>query len=97
MKADEASVWHRVDAHEVWLWHGGDPLVLEQRGEDGVLTRVTLGPKIAAGQHPQWVIPAHHWQAARPAGGEAGYTLVSCVVAPGFEFEGFELEAPSAT
>ncbi len=43
----------------------------------------------------QHVIPAGHWQAARPdRGGVHGYVLVSCVVAPGFEFDGFELAAP---
>jgi len=34
------------------------------------------------------VIPAHHWQTAETLG---HWTLVSCVVAPGFEFSGFTL------
>jgi hypothetical protein len=37
------------------------------------------------------VVPAHHWQAARSTG---DWTLVSCVVSPGFRFEGFTLAAP---
>ena len=48
----------------------------------------TLGPDIRAGQRPQVVVPTGHWQAAETTG---DYTLVSCVVAPGFQFEGFEL------
>ena len=35
------------------------------------------------------VIPGGHWQAARPATDEE--VLVSCVVAPGFDFEDFVL------
>jgi uncharacterized protein len=50
---------------------------------------VTLGPGLAAGQRPQHVITGGHWQAARPAG--AVEVLVSCVVAPGFDFEDFGL------
>lgn len=30
LQAGERSHWHRVDAAEVWLWHGGDPLVLRE-------------------------------------------------------------------
>ena len=50
---------------------------------------ITVGPDLAAGQVPQHVIPGGHWQAARPAAGAE--TLVSCVVAPGFDFQDFTL------
>ena len=50
-----------------------------------------LGPDVLAGQQPQALVPAGHWQATEPLG---GWGLVSCVVAPGFEFAGFELAAP---
>jgi len=43
---------------------------------------------------PQHVVPKDHWQAAASAG---DWTLVSCVVAPGFRFEGFTLAAPGFT
>ena len=35
------------------------------------------------------MIPAGHWQSARPAA--ASEVLVSCVVAPGFDFADFTL------
>jgi predicted cupin superfamily sugar epimerase len=89
LKAGERSHWHRVDADEVWLWHGGAPLELGiAPGAGGPVTSRRLGPDLAAGEHPQAVVPAGHWQAAASTG---AYTLVSCVVAPGFRFEGFEL------
>jgi hypothetical protein len=50
--------------------------------------RVTLGPDLTGGQRPQAIVPAHVWQAAQSLG---DWTLVGCTVAPGFEFEGFEL------
>ena len=55
----------------------------------GTPAAVTVGPDLAAGQVPQHVIPGGHWQSARPA--EAAETLVSCVVAPGFDFADFDL------
>jgi len=89
LKAGERSHWHRVDAHEVWLWHAGAPLDLHlSASEAGPARAVRLGPDIAGGEHPQAVVPAHHWQAAGTTG---DFTLVSCIVAPGFRFEGFDL------
>jgi uncharacterized protein len=41
---------------------------------------------------PQATVPGGTWQAARVAPGEGvDWTLVSCVVTPGFDFEDFEL------
>lgn len=96
LQAGERSHWHRVDAAEIWLWHGGDPLVLHEAANDsGPVSAIVLGPDYLAGQHLQHTIAPHHWQAAAPvAGGGHGYTLVSCVVAPGFEFAGFILAQP---
>ena len=96
LEAGQASHWHRGDATEIWLWHAGDPLELSVATTDsGPTTQHCLGPDILAGDQVQHVIPSGHWQAARTAAdGAHGYVLVSCVVAPGFEFDGFELAPP---
>ena len=93
LKAAERSHWHRVDAEEMWIWQGGDPLVLDiARGDDGPVESLTLGSDIGAKQRLQGLVPAGAWQAARPEkDGSAGYCLVSCIVVPGFQFSGFEL------
>nr|WP_137677746.1 cupin domain-containing protein [Parerythrobacter lutipelagi] len=88
----QRSHWHTVDAAEIWLWHAGDPLALSfAPGDAGPVETVTLGGDVIAGQQVQHVIAPGHWQAAGPAAGPIGFTLVSCVVAPGFEFSGFHL------
>ena len=87
----EVSEWHRVDAVEVWHWHAGAPLVITTSPNGHDATAVHLGPEIAAGQRPQVVVPAGHWQTATSLG---AWTLVSCTVAPGFRFVGFELAPP---
>jgi predicted cupin superfamily sugar epimerase len=94
LKRGERSHWHRVDADEIWLWHAGAPLALSL-AEDGAKARtLILGADLARGERPQGVAPAHAWQAAESLG---EWTMVSCVVAPGFEFAGFELAPPDWT
>lgn len=89
--AGEASHWHRVDAAEIWLYHAGAPLVLSLSATgEGPAQDQLLTPDLTKGA-PQIVIPKGHWQAARSTG---DWTLVSCTVSPGFQFEGFELAAP---
>ena len=89
----EESAWHRVRSDEVWLWHSGGPLTMLDGGAGDqpadIPATVTLGPDLRTGQFPQHIIPGGHWQAARPAADDE--VLVSCVVAPGFDFEDFTL------
>lgn len=96
LERGQQSHWHRVDAAEIWLWHAGDALDLRlAAGDAGPVRHVTLGGDVMAGQAVQHVIPPGEWQAAAPLpGGVHGYTLVSCIVAPAFEFAGFTMAAP---
>ena len=91
----QRSHWNRVDAHEIWLWHGGDPVELKiAASDDGPVRTERLGGRVTEGEHPQLIIPAGQWQSAEPVAGAAGYSLISCIVAPAFEFGGFELAEP---
>ncbi|MBJ7486052.1 cupin domain-containing protein [Brevundimonas sp.] len=83
----EQSHWHCVDAAELWHFYLGAPLELEIADAAGRRT-VMLGPEVTAGQRPQAVVPTGAWQAARTTG---DWTLCGCTVAPGFEFDGFDL------
>ena len=92
LEAGQLSQWHRVDADEFWLWHAGAPLELRVADTNGgARGRTWLGPDVLSGQKPQAMIPAGSWQAT--TAGQA-WTLVSCLVIPGFEFSGFELASP---
>lgn len=91
LREGESSHWHRVDATEIWLYHSGAPLILSLSETDqGPATEHLLSPDLSQGA-PQLIVPKGHWQAARTTG---DYTLVSCTVSPGFEFDGFELAEP---
>lgn len=95
LESSQSSHWHRVDATEIWLWHAGDPVELAlAETDDGPTRTIILGGNPQAGESPQHVIAPHWWQAARPIQGSFGYSLVSCIVSPGFEFAGFALADP---
>ena len=85
LEEGQRSHWHRVDAAELWLWHAGSPLSL--RVHEGDETREIL----LGAENPQGLVPAHAWQSTEAP---SGWGFVSCVVTPGFTFDGFELAAP---
>jgi len=79
--------WHRVTSDETWHFYEGDPLeVYWIDGQDAVHQEV-LGTG-SSNTHPVCVVPAGCWQAARPLG---EYSLLGCTVAPGFDFQDFEM------
>jgi predicted cupin superfamily sugar epimerase len=98
VRSDEVWLWH--SGGPLTLLDGGTGdrpaaiAAVEARAEEakapgGRARTVLLGPDLAVGQVPQHVIPGGHWQAARPTADAE--VLVSCVVAPGFDFADFEL------
>lgn len=90
LEAGAFSALHRVAQVEVWHHVEGGPLELtlvhEAEGTPPRVETVVLGRE--PGQRLLHAVPALAWQAARPLD---AYTLCGCSVAPGFEFEDFEL------
>ncbi|MEU8679445.1 cupin domain-containing protein [Streptomyces sp. NPDC048560] len=96
LAAEEQSRWHTVASDEMWLWQGGGPLLVSISPPGPAPTTVTehlLGPHRLAGTELQVLVPAGHWQSARPAGDDEA--LVSCLVTPGFDFADFTLLEPA--
>ncbi|TDR90187.1 cupin domain-containing protein [Enterovirga rhinocerotis] len=91
LAAGEASHWHRVDAVETWHHYAGAPLDLALSSDGETVVTHRLGADLPAGERPQAVVPAGHWQSARSLG---AWSLVGCTVAPGFDFAGFEMAPP---
>lgn len=88
LRAGEQSRWHRIDAAEIWHWYAGDALEVRLVAPDGAKETRVLGCALDMGERPQCVVHAQYWQCARPRG---RYALIGCTVAPGFDFERFEL------
>ena len=86
------SAWHRVASEESWFFHQGCDLEVHSLlpftdTQTPVVQTQRIG---AACGRFELTIPANCWFAAEPVEADS-YTLVSCVVAPGFVFEDFEL------
>lgn len=87
----EKSHWHKVDATEIWHFHSGADLLLHISGDEtGPAQSHRLCGDLSRGA-PQVIVPPHYWQAAETTG---AFSLVSCTVSPGFQFEGFTLAPP---
>lgn len=98
LEAAQQSRWHRVLSDEVWVHLEGAPLDLwTWDAADGRLHNAALGP-VSTATLPQHVVQAGLWQAARPqANNAAGYTLVACMVGPGFDFSDFRMMEPGGS
>lgn len=89
LENEDKSHFHRIKSDELWFFHQGRPLeILVLQGSE--LSTIVLGNDVGSGEVPQAMIPANAWFAARVQG-RSGYALVSCTVAPGFDFADFEL------
>jgi uncharacterized protein len=86
----EPSKLHRLASDEIWHFHSGQPLMLSMIDEQGGLEQVRLGPDASSGEQFQCTVHAGAWFGAE-VDVESGYSLVSCTVAPGFDFADFEM------
>jgi len=84
------SAFHRIKSDELWHFYAGGALEVFVLEDSGSLSVITLGPDIANGEVFQAVVKAGVWFASRPKAG-VEYSLVGCTVAPGFDFDDFEL------
>src|SRR5262249_52886433 len=81
------SRWHRVASDEAWHFYEGDPLEVYWIDGQDIVHQELLG-RGTSNADPMCVIPAGCWQAAKPLG---EYSFVGCTVAPGFDFQDFEM------
>jgi predicted cupin superfamily sugar epimerase len=90
LKDDEFSALHRIKSDEIWHFYAGSPLTLHVIDPAGNHLTFLLGPDPDAGESFQVVIPAESWYGALLSAPNT-YALVGGTVAPGFDFEDFEL------
>ncbi|MET0634787.1 MAG: cupin domain-containing protein [Chitinophagaceae bacterium] len=88
LQQGQHSSFHRILSDELWHFYEGDPLNIYEIDPSGQLTVHHLGRQ--TGNEFFTVIQAGSWFAAEPEG-QGEYSLVGCTVAPGFDFNDFEL------
>lgn len=90
LNKEECSAFHRLLSDEIWLFHAGAPLNLYLIDPKGNLRIETLGAQPEREENLQVFIPADTWFAAE-LNQKDSYSLMSCLVSPGFEWNEFEL------
>jgi predicted cupin superfamily sugar epimerase len=84
------SAFHRVRfSDEIWHLYAGGPLEIFVIDDSDRLDRRLLTTDLTEGE-PATVIPAGAWQSARVLSG-ADWALGGCTVAPGFDYDDFEM------
>jgi uncharacterized protein len=94
MTATHHSSWHRLRTDEMWHLYEGDPVhlhLLYPSGDYQVKRLCADGNDMCF----QWVVPAGVWFAVSSEG-SLGYSFTGCSLAPGFDFEDFEMADTAA-
>lgn len=89
LKTNEPSMFHKILSDELWYFHLGSPIKIHLLNKEKNET-IILGNDILNNEKPQCLIPKNTWFAAEVIEPE-NYSLVSCSVAPGFDFNDFQL------
>jgi predicted cupin superfamily sugar epimerase len=85
------SAFHRIRSDETWHYYTGNcGLAVHVIQGDGTYRLIRLGSRTEAGETFQATVPAGAWFASEPCD-PAGFALVGCTVAPGFDFRDFEM------
>ncbi|MDJ1154956.1 cupin domain-containing protein [Macrococcus caseolyticus] len=90
LESGNISHFHRIQSDELWYFHAGHSLTIHMIHPDGRYQSVKLGLDVKKGEVPQYLVPKNTIFASTVEG-EDSWSLVGCMVAPGFTFESFEL------
>jgi uncharacterized protein len=88
LEKGDFSAFHKISSDEVWNFYAGDPLHVFVIHPDGSLEVIKLGNNIVEEETFQAVVPSGCWFASVPTG---PFSFVGCTVAPGFDFNDFEM------
>ena len=89
LTSENVSKFHRIKSDELWFFHDGSPLLVHTLTENGHI-QTKVGNNIFENETPYFLVPKDTIFGSSVLD-ENSYSLVSCVVSPGFEFSDFEL------
>ncbi|MFZ7943271.1 cupin domain-containing protein [Neobacillus sp. 19] len=90
LTSDDVSHFHRLKSDELWYFHVGSPLTIHVIHENGEYEEIKLGVNLEKGEVPQALVPKNSIFGSS-VNDQDTFSLVGCMVSPGFEFQDFEL------
>ncbi|MFL6414132.1 MAG: cupin domain-containing protein [Bryobacteraceae bacterium] len=90
LQGTDFSAFHRIASDEIWHFYAGGPLSVHIIDCDGQHSEIKLGPSPEEGETFQGVVAAGCWFSSCLAQPDT-FALVGCTVAPGFDFNDFEM------
>ena len=88
LRSEDISAFHKITSDELWFFHAGSSVDVHIIADKEVSV-IRFGINLEHGEVPQGTIPKNCWFGAKVTKPNS-YALVSCTVAPGFDFEDFE-------
>lgn len=92
LTADTFSAFHKINQDEMWHFYDGSPLKIHMISARGEYSETIVGRNLAAGEMPQFTVPAGTWFGATVIESN-NFSLVGCTVSPGFDFRDFQMPA----
>lgn len=89
LTSKDVSHFHRIKSDEIWYYHAGSPLTVHVLDNAGHHEHI-VGFNIEKSYFPQFLVPKNTIFGSTVLEKDS-FSLVSCAVAPGFDFADFEL------
>lgn len=90
LQSEDVSHLHRLKSDELWYFHAGSPLTVHIIEKDGTYRQEKLGLDVRRGEKPQARVEKGSIFGST-VDNPGTFSLVGCMVAPGFDFADFEL------
>ncbi|WP_026572973.1 cupin domain-containing protein [Bacillus sp. UNC438CL73TsuS30] len=90
LTSDDVSHFHRLKSDELWYFHSGSSLTVHVIHDNGDYEEMKIGMNSENGEVPQALVPKNSIFGSSVMEKDT-YSLVGCMVSPGFDFQDFEL------
>lgn len=90
LEGKQISSFHKLKSDETWHFYDGSSVKIFIINEKGELIEKLLGKNLEKGEEIQFTIEKNNWFAAEVINKDL-FSLIGCTVAPGFEFDDFQL------
>jgi len=90
LEGEQISSLHKLKSDEIWHFYDGSTINIYIISSNGKLEKRTLGRKLENDEVIQTVIEKDNWFGA-DLSDKNSYGLIGCTVAPGFDFDDFEI------